>query len=93
MNRLLERRVERLERDTDVGDADIDSARAICHAYEMVRHHPEEATDGDRALAAATSNEDWQRAFSTLIDAAGGLGAVVQASYEIEAAEKAKQLR
>jgi thiamine biosynthesis protein ThiC len=73
MTRSLEHRVERLERDTHVGDADIGRARAICHAYEMVRHHPEEARADDRALAAATSNEDWQRAFSTLIDAAGGV--------------------
>jgi hypothetical protein len=47
----------------------------------------------DRALAAATSHKDWQRALSTLIDAAGGLGAVVQASYAIEAEQKAKQIK
>jgi hypothetical protein len=92
MNRPLERRVERLERDTHVGDADIDRARAICHAYEVVRHHPEQATDEDRALAAATSHQEWSDAFGALIDAAGGLAAAVRASYEIEAAEKAKQI-
>jgi hypothetical protein len=53
----------------------------------MVRHHPEQATDEDRALAAATSHEEWSRAF----DAAGGLAAAVRGSYELEAAEKAKQ--
>ena len=42
--------------------------------------HPELATEGDRALASATSNEDWQRAFATLIEASGGLEAVVLAS-------------
>jgi hypothetical protein len=56
-------------------------------AYDMVRDHPEQATGQDRALA-----EDWQTAFGVLIDAAGGLGAVVQMSYEIEAERKAKQI-
>jgi hypothetical protein len=92
MNRLLERRVERLERDTHVDDADMDRARAICHAYEIVRHHPEQPTDEDRALAAATSHEEWSRAFGIMIDAAGGLAAAVRGSYELEAAEKAKQI-
>jgi hypothetical protein len=92
MNRPLEGRVERLERDTHVGDADIDRARAICHAYEVVRRHPEQATDEDRALAAATSHQEWSDAFGALIDAAGGLASAVRASYEIEAAEKAKQI-
>jgi hypothetical protein len=55
MSRSLGRRIERLERDTHVDDADIDRARAICRAYEVVKHHPEEATDEDRALAAVTS--------------------------------------
>ena len=56
----------------------------IMRAFDMVRDHPEQATDEDRALAAVTSNEDWQRAFSILIDAAGGLAALVQKSYESE---------
>ena len=80
----LERRVERLERGTHVG-ADVERARAIFHAYDVVRNHPEQATDEDRALAAVTSREDWQRAFGILIDAEGGLEAAVLASYEIEA--------
>ena len=85
----MERRIERLERGTHIG-ADVERARAIFDAHEMVRHHPEKATDEDRALAAVTSREDWQRAFVVLIDAAGGLEAVVRASYEIEAEHKAK---
>jgi hypothetical protein len=48
----------------------------------MVRHHPEQATDEDRALAAVTSHDDWMRVFGTLIDAAGGLEVVVRASYD-----------
>jgi hypothetical protein len=79
MNRL-ERRIERLERGAHVG-ADVERARAVFHAYEMVRHHLEEATDEDRALAAVTSHDDWMRAFWTLVDAAGGLEAAVRASY------------
>jgi hypothetical protein len=58
----------------------------------MVRHHPEEATDEDRALAAATTHEEWSDAFGVLIDAQGGLAAAVRGSYELEAAEKAKQI-
>jgi hypothetical protein len=57
------------------------------HAFDMVRDHPEQATDEDRALAAATSHQEWCDAFGALIDAAGGLAAAVRASYEIEAAD------
>ena len=67
----LERRIERLERGVHVV-ADIERGRAVFHAYDVVRNHPEQATDEQRALAAATSHDDWQRAFATLIDAAGG---------------------
>jgi hypothetical protein len=87
MTRSLGRRIEPLERDTHVGEADIDRARAIMRAFDMVRDHPEQATDEDRALA-----EDWQTAFGVLIDALGGLAAAVRGSYEIEAAEKPKQI-
>jgi hypothetical protein len=79
MNRL-ERRIERLERGVHVG-ADVERARVIFHAYTMVKDHPEQATDEERALAAATSREDRWRAFGILIDAAGGLEAAVRASY------------
>jgi hypothetical protein len=34
----------------------------------------------------------WNDSFGALIDAAGGLAAAVRASYELEAAEKAKQI-
>ena len=88
MTSSLERRIERLESNTHVG-ADVEKARAIFNAYVRVTDHPAQASDEDRALLA---HEDWQHAFSILIDAAGGLGAVVLASYEIEAAEKAKQI-
>jgi len=81
MSRSLERRIERLERDAHVG-ADVERACAVFHAYDMVRHHPEQATDEDRALAAVTSHDDWMRVFGTLIDAAGGLEVVVRASYD-----------
>jgi hypothetical protein len=91
MTSSLKRRIERLQRTTPVG-ADIEWARAIMRAFDMVRDHPEQAADEDRALAAATSNEDWQRAFSTLIDAAGGLAAVVQGSYELERQAASKEL-
>jgi len=53
---------------------------------------PEEATEEDRALAAATSREDWQRALSILIDAAGALAAVVQGSYELELPAPSQEL-
>jgi hypothetical protein len=61
-------------------------------AFDMVRDHPEQATEEDRALAAVTSHEEWSDAFGALIDAAGGLAAAVRASYELEAAEKSKQI-
>jgi hypothetical protein len=92
MTSSLKRRIERLQSSTPVG-ADIDWARAIVHAFDMVRHYPEQATDADRALAAATSYEEWSEALGTLIDAAGGLAAVVRASYELEAAEKAQVVK
>jgi hypothetical protein len=72
----LGRRIERLERGFHAGH-DIDRARAIVHAYRVVRYNPEQATDEDRALAAVTSNEEWQRAFVIVLDAAGGLSAVL----------------
>jgi hypothetical protein len=77
MTRSLERRVDRLERSAQV-DTDVDRPRAIVHAYEMVKYHPDQATDEDRALAAVTSNEEWQLAFATVFDAEGGLAAVVR---------------
>jgi hypothetical protein len=49
----------------------------------MVRHHPE---------VPRMRNEEWSDAFGVLIDAQGGLAAAVRASYELEAAEKAKQI-
>ena len=61
MNRSLERRIEKLERGSHLG-TEVESANAIFHSYEMVRNHPEEATDEDRALVAVTSHDDWQRA-------------------------------
>jgi hypothetical protein len=70
MTSSLERRVERLEGVTHVG-ADVDRARAIFNAYEMVSNHPEKATDDDRALAGITSHEDWSPAFGILIDHSG----------------------
>jgi hypothetical protein len=91
MTSSLKRRIERLQSSTPVG-ADIKWARAIMRAFDMVRDHPEQATDADRALVAATSHEEWNAAFGALIDAAGGLAAAVRASYELEAAEKAKQI-
>jgi hypothetical protein len=91
MTSSLKRRIERLQSSTPVG-ADIEWARAIMRAFDMVRDHPEQATDEDRALAAATSHEEWSDAFGALIDAAGGLAAAVRASYEIEAERKAKQI-
>jgi len=56
MNRL-ERRIERLERGVHVV-ADIERGRAVFHAYDVVRNHPEQATDEQRALATATSHDD-----------------------------------
>jgi hypothetical protein len=81
MSRSLERRIARREGAAHVG-ADVERARAIMHAYSVVRDHPEQATDEDRALAAVTSNEEWQRALVTVIAAEGGLEAVVRRSYE-----------
>jgi hypothetical protein len=91
MTQTLKRRVERLEGNTHVG-ADIEWARAIMRAFDMVRDHPEQASDQDRALVAATSHEEWSDAFGALIDAVGGLAAAVRGSYELEAAEKAKPI-
>jgi hypothetical protein len=91
MTQTLKRRIERLESSTPVS-ADVEWARAIMRAFDMVRDHPEQATDEDRALVAATSHEEWSRAFGALIDAAGGLAAAVRGSYGIEAAEKAKPI-
>jgi hypothetical protein len=82
MNGPLERRIEKLERGSHLGP-EVERAHGIVHAYEMVRDHPEQATDEDRALAAVTSNHDWQHALLILIDAAGGLEATVRASIEL----------
>lgn len=78
----LEQRIGRLERSFHVGH-DIDRAHAIVHAYHVVRDDPERASDEDRALAAATSTAEWQRAFATVIAAEGGLAAVVEASMKL----------
>ena len=77
----LEQRIGRLERSFHVGH-DIDRARAIVHAYHVVRDDPERASDEDRALAAITSHEEWQRAFVIVLDAGGGLAAAVEASMK-----------
>ena len=62
MTNSLKRRIEQLERTFPVG-ADVERASAIMRAFDMVRYHPEQATDEDRALVAATSDEEWGRAF------------------------------
>lgn len=80
----LERRIRRLECSFHVGH-DIDRAHAIVHAYHVVRDDPERASDEDRALAAATSNAEWQQAFATVIAAEGGLAAMVEASMKLRA--------
>jgi hypothetical protein len=80
MNKAPSRRLERLERTSQDG-AGVARAAADYEAYEIVRDHSELATDEERALAAATSHEDWQGAFLTLIEAAGGLAAVVEKSF------------
>jgi hypothetical protein len=77
--RALERRIKSLERRAGLG-ADLDRARAIVAAYEVVRHHPEEATEADRKLVAETSSDEWQLALSAMITAGGGLEAAVRAS-------------
>jgi hypothetical protein len=83
MTSSLKRRIEQLERLTPVG-AEVERAHAIVRAYDMVQFTPEQATDEDRALVAATSHEDRWRAFGILIDAGGGLEAAVRASYELK---------
>ena len=83
MTSSLKRRIERLERLTGVG-ADLERARAIVRAWDMVRDHPGQATNEDQALFAATSREEWQHAFWTIVESTGGLAAVVRASYEIK---------
>jgi hypothetical protein len=83
MTSSLKRRIERLQSSTPVG-ADIEWARAILRAYDIVRDHPAQASDADRALAEATSHEEWSWALGIIIDAAGGLEAVVRASYAAE---------
>ena len=88
MNRTLGRRLKCLEGAAHFG-ADVERAQAVFRAYEMVRDHPEQATDEDRALAAVTSHQDWARAFGILIDAAGGLEAVVRESFEVANREEA----
>ena len=83
MTRSLMRRIEQLERVITVG-VDLERARAIVRAFDTVQYEPEQASDEDRALVAAASHEDRWRAFGILIDAEGGLAAVVRASYEIK---------
>ena len=83
MTRSLMRRIEQLERVITVG-ADLERARAIVRAFDTVQYEPEQASDEDRALTAATSHEEWSHAFGIIIDAEGGLAAVVRASYEIK---------
>lgn len=82
MSSSLERRIAQLECSAGAG-GDVEWARAVCRAYQIVRDHPEQIIDEDRALAAATSHEEWSYALGIVIGAAGGLAAVVRASYEI----------
>ncbi len=88
--KTLERRICRLESVTHLG-ADIDRAHAILAAYDVVNHHPEQATDADRALVAATSWEEWNGALIASIQAAGGLEAVLLEAIAIQAARKEGQ--
>ncbi len=79
MTSALERRIEQLEASAHTG-AEVERARTIWRAYNLVRDHPEQATEEDRVLA-----KNWQHAFAILIDAVGELEAAVRASYEIAA--------
>jgi hypothetical protein len=58
------------------GELTPDEGSAVAGLIES--HHPEQATAEDRALLAV---EEWQSAFVVLIEAAGGLAAVVKQSY------------
>jgi hypothetical protein len=68
----MERRIQRLERAVHAGP-DNDRAYAVMRAYELVKSHPEQATEIDRALAV-----EWPHAFCIVLEAEGGLAAVVQ---------------
>jgi hypothetical protein len=74
----IKQRIEKLEAGT-IGSPDLDHAIDVFRAWCLVRDNPERATDKDRLLAA----EDWQEALCTLIDAAGGLEAVVLAAMRM----------
>jgi len=74
----IKHRIEKLEAGT-IGTSDIDHALDVFRAWCLVRDNPGSATDKDRLLAA----EDWQEALWTMIQAAGGLEAVVLASMRM----------
>ncbi len=80
--RALERRIERLEGGTRVS-GDVERAYATVHAFNVVDHHPEEAAEADRDLVAATPRDEWQRALAVVIEAEGGLEAVVRRSMQL----------
>jgi hypothetical protein len=85
----IKQRIEKLEAGAPpLGD--IQLAEAVLAAWDRVTHYPEEATDQDRAFLASN---DWYLALCTLIDAAGGLEAVVLASIALQSRELGMAVR
>lgn len=68
----LERRVARLETEQGLQGkdiSDVDCACRIVDAWHVVRNYPSRATDEDRALAARTTNAEWQEAWTSQLEA------------------------
>ena len=64
MKSILTRRVERLEAESGAED-DLERARRIVGACDVVEFHPERATAEDKALAAATTKDEYMGALAS----------------------------
>ena len=82
MTKVLERRLARLE-GLVPNSAEDQPANRIAGAFHRVRYDPELVTAEDQALVSTTTNAEWQKALAAVIEAAGGIAAVVEASYEL----------
>ena len=81
MKSILTRRVERLEAESCAED-DLERARRIVSACDVVEFHPDQATDEDRALAASTTKGDYMGALVLHWRQPGAFVADVKASME-----------
>lgn len=82
MKSTLTRRVERLEAERG-SDDDLERARRIVRACGAVEFHPERATAEDKALAAATTKDEYMDALVLCWRQPGAFVAAVEASAKM----------